>query len=316
MTVKRSTWFLTHRCNLDCSYCLTIRDEQMTPEVDTADALLIAERIAALGPEVVVLTGGEVTSRRDLGVILSRFKELEQPTVVVTNGTRPNVLDEPGLQGISCSVDVEPGNVTWKRRRDAPDDRAHKSVTGADLLLDAVGRGIDATASIVAHRRNAEQVPDLIRWLSARRVASFVSVLHAGKEAGWRFRSKDTDEVLLPEQATRLSRELVWLSEQANALILNDPGYLRDIAFYGSTLDWHCSVPSDLVVDSDGSILSCSDWWGSRCKAMNLLSPDFDLNEWRVAWFADVDECEGCFWQCIYQAESEFSSRVPGKVGA
>lgn len=314
--IPRVTWFVTHRCNLACDYCLTILPEQVTEELGPVGTSRIIDAICDLDPEVVILTGGEVTQRRDLRAILHQFSERDQDTVLVTNGTRgTKVLDIPHLRGISCSVDIEPSDVTWRHRTGAPDDRSHKSVTGAEVLIEAVARGFDATASVVAHRGNADDLPALIAWLSERGVASFVSVLHAGTEPGWRFRSRDTSEILTPEQAARLSVDLAVMHEQG-FLILNDYGYLIGMAEHASALDWHCSVPSDLVVDSDGSILSCSDWWGDRCKRLTVFDREFTVEAWEEAWRADTAECSGCYWHCIYQAESGSSSRVPGGVGS
>lgn len=308
--IQRVTWYVTHICNLACTYCATVKPEQSTPDVDTAQALAIAQSICDLKPETVILTGGEPTVRQDLQNIIDVFTRNQQQFVLITNGTMPQrVWRLSGLQNVSCSVDVIANTAT---RRESENDQQWKSVTGVAMLREAKRHGLHATASIVAHRQNAEHIPALIEMLSRDGIVSFVCVLHGDhrdSNTEWRFRVKDNTLRLGHWQALDLSHKLTELYDKG-ALILNDPAYLHGIALFGADLNWHCTEAADLVVDSDGSIMTCSDWWGSECKALSL--PDnFDEQRWRSAFRNDNAKCPGCYWQCTFQAEAGASSFVP-----
>lgn len=314
MQASRATWFLTHRCNLACSYCATIKAPQMTPEVDTETTLRIAEGIVACAPEVVIVTGGEATMHPDFAKVVWFFNGAGQEFVVITNATRRASLD--GVTNLSCSVDVE----VTARRRIAVDDAEFKSGWGLKRLREHRDRGGKSTASIVITAHNFGHVPRLVATLSEEGIASMVGVIHLDTPPTihhWRMRAVTTvDDRLMPEAAAWVSDELVEL-KRGGARILNDESYLRGIATHGHALDWHCTTATDLVVDSDGSVLTCSDWWGPKCKDLSVLDARTDagrfLDRWRAAHHDDNQACPGCFWNCSFQAESESSSLTPGR---
>ena len=315
----RATWFMTHRCNIACSYCATILPEQVTDELDLEGTLDIAEALAAIGPEIVILTGGEALMHPHVQPVIDLFNRVGQEFVVITNATRP--LTVTGIKNISCSIDTT--DVPHRARRaDSGSDELYKSSWGWELLTTAADRGMVPTASIVAGRSNAYQVPALIEELAAQGITSMVGTLHQSPlQIGvhWRFRSQGDDATLLPEQAEWLSSALCALKDRG-VPILNDRSYFVDMARHGAALDWHCDTPSDLMVDSDGSIMTCQDWWGAECKALNVrdavLGPlwqrvraiDQWCEDWTVAHRVDNAKCSGCFWNCTHQAASDASS--------
>lgn len=311
----RATWFVTHRCNLACDYCATILPGQATPEFENVeDTLTVAEAIASTGPEVVILTGGEPTMHPHIDRVVNFFNDAKQPFVMITNATRGRI--PLGVNDISCSVDV---NDMRRRRVELMDDQSFKSGWGLDVLTRAVERGIRATASITITNRNVERVPDLVRECTHRGIQAMVGVVHRAPATDlhqWRMRSKGgIDLTLSKRDAVWIARELLLLKYDG-WLILNDADYLAGIASHGSTLDWHCSIATDLVIDSDGSVLTCSDWWGPRCKALNVRDVFDDVDDWLFRWRSahsnDNQACPGCFWNCSVQAESTSSSLTIG----
>ena len=78
-------WNVTHRCNLQCTYC-RIR-EVATPEIDTAEALRLVDEFAGLGTRYVSLLGGEPLLREDLHQIVRRCVDRGLHVGIDTNGT-------------------------------------------------------------------------------------------------------------------------------------------------------------------------------------------------------------------------------------
>lgn len=315
MRPTRLTWFLTHRCNIACSYCATILPEQMTADLDAADTERAARALCRFGAEVVILTGGEALMHPHAQLVVDVFNDEGQDFVVLTNATRP--VRVTGVRNISCSIDT--ADVPTRARRLAVNaDAEFKSSWGWELLTTARDRGMEPTASIVVGRHNARHVPQLISTLAEHGVASMLGILHEAHPASgvhWRFRARGEGNTLTQPQAERLS-VLLCAMKDAGAPILNDRSYLAAIARHGAALDWHCDTPSDLIVDSDGSVLTCQDWWGHRCKTLNVLDVGDDVDGWCERWAtahrADNAECPGCFWNCTFQAATSSSSVRPG----
>lgn len=310
--LSRVTYFLTHRCNLVCSYCTTILKENRTLEMTPDETLEAVDKMCDLKTEMVMITGGEPTVRKDLQAVVDRLNDREQYFVIISNATPPRILKIKGVRGLSCSVD------DLASRYDKRDEMI-KSSAGLQVLLKAQEMRWDVTASVVAGRANCHHIPSLISRLSDLGIVSYVCVLHDNVRSAsdidetltWRFRSKSKEHSLLPDQAQYLSETLLSMKRQG-FLVLNDTAYLKGIAKWGSSLDWHCSKPVDLVVDSDGSILTCSDFWGPECKEMNIRT--LNVEAWREAWMRDQVKCTGgCYWQCIFQSESQSSAVKPGE---
>lgn len=309
MKPSRVTWFLTHRCNLTCDYCATILPEQATPDSTDAELEAITAAVIAVGAEVVILTGGEAAMHPQAQRVVNAFNDAGQEFVLISNATWPRELY--GVRNLSCSVDVAD---VPRRRVFTVNDQEYKSGVGYARLLRHVGEygPGSATASVTVSRANARRVPHLVHVLAEHDIASMIGVVHTslpGDPRPWRMRTP-VGLGLDQRAAQTVSAELVAMKD-AGAPILNDRAYLEMIASHGATLDWHCTTASDLVVDSDGAILTCSDWWGPRCRGLNIVG--LDLDAWRAAHAADNAECSGCLWNCSVQAETTSSSLKVGR---
>jgi radical SAM protein with 4Fe4S-binding SPASM domain len=87
------TWELTHSCNLKCVMCYnSILDE---PELGTDECLGVLEQLAQAGTLKLLLTGGEILSRRDFFTIAERARALGFALDLKTNGTliTPEIAD-------------------------------------------------------------------------------------------------------------------------------------------------------------------------------------------------------------------------------
>ena len=81
-------YFITFRCNLNCTYCTYIQDrfDYRFMEVNTKDAKNIL-RICRLGVPAVAFTGGEPLIRKDIVEIVHYAKQLRyRPITLFTNG--------------------------------------------------------------------------------------------------------------------------------------------------------------------------------------------------------------------------------------
>src|SRR5947209_749263 len=104
------SWNLTKRCNLRCPHCYLEAGRRADDELSTAECLAIVPELAALGTEMVILTGGEPLLRRDVHDIAAAAAHSGMWVVMGTNGVL--VTDavaarmvECGVKGVAVSLD-------------------------------------------------------------------------------------------------------------------------------------------------------------------------------------------------------------------
>ena len=103
------TFYVTHKCNLDCSYCTQKEPEAFSQELPTAGTLKVLAKIRR-ETDSIVITGGEPTLRPDIETIAeaARFKNKFRSVLLITNGTlldrKPKILD--AVTGLVVSLDA------------------------------------------------------------------------------------------------------------------------------------------------------------------------------------------------------------------
>src|SRR5215472_10144057 len=103
------TFYVTHKCNLACSYCTQKEPDVFSQELPTAGTLRVLAKIRQ-ETDSIVITGGEPTLRADIETIVeaARFKNKFRSVLLITNGTlldrKPKILD--GVTGLVVSLDA------------------------------------------------------------------------------------------------------------------------------------------------------------------------------------------------------------------
>ncbi|RCK81128.1 MAG: Radical SAM domain heme biosynthesis protein [Candidatus Ozemobacter sibiricus] len=92
------SWYVTHRCGLNCAYCCDGDGkrfaEERIPELTTAEARQLIDRLAA-ATDTLDLTGGEPLLRPDLEDLLAHARQRGMRTVLNTKGI--GLADRPDL---------------------------------------------------------------------------------------------------------------------------------------------------------------------------------------------------------------------------
>lgn len=78
-------WEMTHVCNLECVMCYNVPLGQ--PELSTQEGFDLLDQMAELGGLRLLLTGGEILSRRDFFPLAERARALGFALELKTNGT-------------------------------------------------------------------------------------------------------------------------------------------------------------------------------------------------------------------------------------
>ncbi len=101
------TFYVTHKCNLACSYCTQKEPDVFSEELATAETIRLMRRIRK-ETDSLVITGGEPTLRSDIEELAeaARFECKYRSLLLITNGTlldrKPRILG--GAHGASPSA--------------------------------------------------------------------------------------------------------------------------------------------------------------------------------------------------------------------
>ena len=103
------TFYVTHKCNLACTYCTQKEPDVFSDEPPTAATIRLLRRIRR-ETDSIVITGGEPTLRIDIEEIVevARFTCNFRSVLLITNGTlldrKPRILSS--VTGLVVSLDA------------------------------------------------------------------------------------------------------------------------------------------------------------------------------------------------------------------
>jgi MoaA/NifB/PqqE/SkfB family radical SAM enzyme len=157
------TFYVTHKCNLACSYCTQKEPDVFSEELNTADTIQLLRRIRK-ETDSIVITGGEPTLRGDIEEIVdaARFECKFRSVLLITNGTlldrKPGILS--GVTGLVVSLDALAADPTNPLSKPAALPKVMKNLELAKERLGA--RKI--TISTVIEDWNIGEVERLLDW--------------------------------------------------------------------------------------------------------------------------------------------------------
>jgi MoaA/NifB/PqqE/SkfB family radical SAM enzyme len=153
-------WIYTQACNLRCTYCYQEALIARPSELSTLEAIDLVDQVVEAGAKILVFTGGEPFSRRDLLIVARHSKENGLMTNVITNGhfiTRRNIATiSQTFDLVTVSLDhMRPehhdrhrGKHSWLRAKNA-----------IDLLLEA---GVQVDVNSVLSRSGMSDIEGLL----------------------------------------------------------------------------------------------------------------------------------------------------------
>lgn len=167
------SWNVTQACNLRCPHCYLGAARRAARELDTEEGLALIDELAALGTELLILTGGEPLLRRDLLALARHAAARGLMVVVGTNGTLLKtqtalVLKDSGVRGVGISLDS-----LEARKHDA-----FRGIRGAWSkalrALDAcLGAGLEVAVQTSVLPMNHEEVPRIAEFARERGARAF-----------------------------------------------------------------------------------------------------------------------------------------------
>ncbi|MEM0358877.1 MAG: radical SAM protein [Candidatus Hadarchaeales archaeon] len=150
-------WAITSKCNLRCSHCLAERGEELPRE----QLLALAGEVKELGPDWVILEGGEPLLREDLSLLLRELEGLD--LYLITNGSmlRGEVARELGRRGVKVLFSM-----------DGASKEVYEGTKGGASFRDfckgveeARREGIFHGVTVVLSKRNFHQMEETIKFV-------------------------------------------------------------------------------------------------------------------------------------------------------
>jgi MoaA/NifB/PqqE/SkfB family radical SAM enzyme len=229
------------RCNLSCTYCneydnfsKPVPVEEMTARID---------KLAALGTNIVSMSGGEPLMHPDLDLLITRVRHHGMISGMITNGfylspDRIKKLNDAGLEHMQISID----NVM-------PDDVSKKSLKTLDKRLQMLSEyatfHVNINSVVGGGIRNPHDALEVGKRAVELGFTSTVGIIHDG--------DGQLQPLTVPEQEVYLQMKEMGKKSYAQ---LN---FFQDNIAYGRENKWKCRAGARyLYICEDGLVHYCS----------------------------------------------------------
>jgi MoaA/NifB/PqqE/SkfB family radical SAM enzyme len=288
----QSVWgqiFLTRRCNLRCAFCAA--PQHRSNDLPLAKWKIILQRLRQWGVMSLNIVGGEPTLHPDIWDFLSCAADLGFLTVLHSNLYKVQSDFEDRV--VNSKV------FALEASFDSLDGRRPRTVTAnVDLLCRIRDRGVIPLVSTVMTSRNVDQVGEIARQVTRRRIVYLAAVYQS---VGGVFSVNDRRLVPSQEQIQSAFAVLRKL-KCANGLIRNSFHFLDRPELHQEPR-WHCDPARDswITVDSDGRLMVCQEH-ESPFYVLEVQHVHTD-SSWRRTKTALANACNGCSYHCYFEAE-------------
>jgi MoaA/NifB/PqqE/SkfB family radical SAM enzyme len=233
---------ITRYCNLECAYCSEY--DKVSKPVPVAELTARVDALAALGAQIVTLTGGEPLSHPGHDEVVRRIRAHGMVATTITNGfllTAAKIagMNAAGLQGLQISIDgVKP---------DAISKKTLKSLAGKLRLLEKHAQfPVNINSVLGISEERTRDALEVARSAKAMGFSHTVGVLHDG------------EGTLAPLSA---SQRAVYASLMAAGSVTHLINYLmfQKNLMAGKPNGWHCRAGARyLYICEDGLVHYCS----------------------------------------------------------
>src|SRR5580693_10035173 len=158
------TLYVTHKCNLACSYCTQKEPDVFSNELSTGETIRLLRRIRK-ETDSIVITGGEPTLRADIEELVeaARFEHKYRSLLLITNGTlldrKPRILR--AVTGLVVSLDALAADPTNPLSKPAA---LPKVLENLEFAKEQLGSPRRVTISTVIEEWNLGEVERLLDW--------------------------------------------------------------------------------------------------------------------------------------------------------
>jgi MoaA/NifB/PqqE/SkfB family radical SAM enzyme len=287
---------VTRYCNLECAYCSEF--DKVSKPVPMADMLARIDALAALGTQIVTLTGGEPLTHPGHDDIIRRIRHHGMVATTITNGfllTPEKIagMNAAGLQEMQISIDgVKPDEISKKTL---------KSLAGRLKLLSEHARfHVNINSVLGISEERTHDALEVAKSAKAMGFSHTVGVLH------------DEEGTLAPLSPTQRAVYDQLMGEGSLAHRINYLMFQKNL-MNAKPNAWKCRAGARyLYICEDGLVHYCSQQRGHP--GIPLL--DYGRADIEREYRAEKSCAPFCTVSCVHQASFLDAWRAPQRVAA
>lgn len=318
--ILKSEVLITRRCDLTCPYCKIIKKKMSELSLEQwKEAFRIIYE--DLGASFIAIYGGEplvIGKEKLISIIqyLNTFRPEKSYTIISNcmqlNDNYIKELVDAGLDSWTSSVDtINFDSMSILERK--------KSEKGLWALEKFHELGIRDTCNIITvTKENIKDVPETVDYFSSKGIWTGIDFIHFDK-GGYNFscpKESAPDLYFTRDDLPLIIKTADKLIDMKKKGALIFPTYevleMWKKPQYSIDLDWKCYEPVCITLDSNGELLECDEFQGSRIKKWNIFDLKHEKN-WEAFsndYMHDVVyECRGCFWSTHIMAMNIFGKK-------
>jgi MoaA/NifB/PqqE/SkfB family radical SAM enzyme len=268
------------RCNLSCTYCNEYDDRSKPVPIETMYERL--DRLAALGTNIITISGGEPLLHPELDLVIARIRRNGMIAGMITNGylltaDRIRKLNRAGLDHLQISID----NVM-------PDEVSKKSLKVLDkklqLLAEHADFHVNINSVVGGGIRNPQDALTVGKRALELGFTSTVGIIHDG----------DGQLQPLREEEREVYTAMRAMEKSSYARI----NYFQDNIAHGKENHWRCRAGSRyLYICEDGLVHYCSQQRGYPGKPLM----EYTVEDVRREYRTEKGCAPRCTVACVHQ---------------
>lgn len=314
--LSMGTMLITRRCNKNCDYCPTSKDNNTKKELNLKETKEVIDKFKELGVWYLAFSGGEPTLRNDLPDIVRYANNKRMFTIVHTNGSFKNIsiddLVNAGIDIVDVAIDSM-SNPRFKNHEEVKETLerlVYKKDVRVKLNYCILKENYDETNNILGLTEHY-RIPISIHL--GQHLPLFTNINYGSTQF---FKRGDGDDIGKVEEISKS------LAEQArkNKFIINPPEYFKAWPKFmkGEELEWECKAgETSLCIDYNGAVLQCVNTEfpveinGQDLRYRDLNRDNINLIKQKVQ--ESTLQCRPQCLSCIYMLEY-YSMRTPLRV--
>lgn len=318
-----NNWFLTRKCNLNCSYCDIVKKSDVynnnafENEVDIEKAKEYILRIKKHNKNSFhIFYGGEPTMYKHFEELLDFCNKNKILYTITTNMTKNSftkikkILENIGyLNGLSFSIDP----VLWDKNADKNDDRYKKSEHAYNNFLKLKNSKYNIkefVALVCADNNNIKYLEDICKDLNSKNVWVNIVFIERKRNKYYDFCANLPENLIVQknDENIKIIKDIYNKCKRKEIYLIGHQ-ILPEYVIPNLPENYKCCLEDDLTtitIDSDTKFRLCA-----RIKGFNLEKIDildiidkdgnltykyFELMEYVKKDKNDL--CVGCFWNC------------------
>ncbi len=297
-------WEVTDRCNMNCSFCGTRKDNKSTgADIPTKAAVNLIDQLSGMGTRIIHFSGGEPTLRDDLNLLIARAKEKKMLVSLTTNGSAPAKKRQAFLMADIIAISID------------GDEQLHDSMRKAP---GAYRRAVETLKFLTAHNKTPiiiavcmenssyemlERLATLARSLKVK-----ISVKNLGPNVNTQSQNPERVQPYKNLDSPYFKRfaSLVEKLKKTLGKTLANPGPLLNVIQNGGLGVYGCrAMDIAISLKADGSV-------SLPCNGLTKLLIKGDLREayygkraLKLRAVQGIDPvCKGCSIPCMVQASA------------